>query len=143
MKEKFAVGAPLVAVKRLEVAGNVAPPSVDLRMPVPLTAASTVVVGDAVSRCRSVMKPPSTGLPLLKLGMLLPKFMPPSIERNSPVVVATSKTPGVGSAMRTIDLLFRTDAPAPVQVSPESIDLYRPTPFEKTPPPSKGLPVPA
>src|SRR5215510_4353259 len=123
MKEKFAVGAPLVAVKRLEVAGNVAPPSVDLRMPVPLTAASTVVVGDAVSRCKSVMKPPTTGLPLLKLGELLPNVIPPSIERNSPLVVATSNTPEVGSAIRTIALFVSVDAPRTVQVSPESTDL--------------------
>src|SRR5439155_13824700 len=88
-----AVGAPLVGENRL--VGNVMPPSVDLKIPVPDTDAWTVTA-DAVSTSRSEMKPLMTGWRLSKVGAFEPKLRPPSAERKRPTFVATSSTFGAG-----------------------------------------------
>src|SRR6266852_8472330 len=95
-----------------------------------------------VSTCGSVMKPSRTGLPSSKAGAFLPKFCPPSTDRKSPAVVATStvlaegtttfKTPrgactfggrnvvGIG----VVKICFGSSV---IQLSAPSVDLYSPT----------------
>jgi hypothetical protein len=83
-----------------------------------------MVVLVAVSRWRSVMKPPRTEAPLSNAVALLPKWAPPSTDLNNPDAVATSNVPEAGMTMRTM----ATPVKIPpgfntVQVSPPSSDL--------------------
>src|SRR4029077_1883672 len=118
MKLKFAVGAPLVAVKRF--APHVEPPSVDWKMPLPLTAAKTELAV-VVSRWRSLMLPARTGAPLVKLGEV-PKFVPPSIDLKSPLFVATSRTLADGEVIRLIPREPKTALATFVHVWPASTE---------------------
>src|SRR5678816_3417295 len=123
MKPKLLVGAPLVAVNRLEPAAKVAPASVDRKIPDPLTAARTVVEGEDVSSFRSLMNPPMMDCPLLNEGALFPKLIPPLMERNSPLLVATSRTLEAGRTIRLIPRVLSVEPPTSEHVSPPSIDL--------------------
>src|ERR1700722_6016143 len=115
----FAIGAPGF---RNRLVGQVCPPSVETKIPVPATAARTVV-GVAVSRWRSLIRPPRTAPPLSNVGELFPKFAPPSTERNSPILVATSNVFGAGSTILTMAAPLRNDGPITVHESPPSVDL--------------------
>src|ERR1019366_3065158 len=119
MNPTLAVGAPGL-LNRL--VGQVAPPSVDSKIPLPATAARTVFA-TVVSSRRSPIPPARTTAPLLKVGELFPKFWPPSTERNSPILVATSNLSAAGSTILMTALPLRNDGPIAVQESPPSVDL--------------------
>src|SRR5208283_1131282 len=119
MNPTLAVGAPGL-LNRL--VGQVAPPSVETKIPLPATAARTVFAAVVSSR-RSPISPPRTAAPLSKVGELLPKFWPPSTERYSPLFVATSNRFVAGSTILTTATPLRNDGPIAVHESPPSVDL--------------------
>src|SRR6476661_7235612 len=110
-------------MKRLPDAGKLAPASVDLKIPCPLTAAK-MIEEDWVSSFKSRMNDPiKNAPPSLKSGAFVPKLAPPSTDRYSPALVATNSTSRAGTMILLIatplKMLpgFRT-----VHVSPASVD---------------------
>src|SRR5271169_4126128 len=76
------------------------------------------------------------------VGTTSTKVVPPSMDRNKPLLVATTSVLAAGETIRMMFRPSRLEEPdARLQVSPSSVETYTPIPLTK--PLLKSLPVPA